>query len=70
MAQSCSSGVLCDENGHVQGLWLSFLGDRNSDGRDNEYNLGVPIGMVECVLKKLRKGEMVGLKGFCCEFIP
>ncbi|KAI9315797.1 trypsin-like cysteine/serine peptidase domain-containing protein [Zopfochytrium polystomum] len=42
LASQCSSGFLTDAEGRVQGLWLSFLGEKNANGHDNEYFLGVP----------------------------
>lgn len=32
LAQHCSSGVLADDDGAVQALWLSFLGETNHNG--------------------------------------
>ncbi|RKO89367.1 PDZ-like domain-containing protein, partial [Blyttiomyces helicus] len=40
LAQQCSSGVLADAEGKVQGLWMSFLGERTTSGNDNEYHMG------------------------------
>ncbi|KAI8915536.1 trypsin-like cysteine/serine peptidase domain-containing protein [Gorgonomyces haynaldii] len=41
LAQQCSSGVLTDAEGCVQGLWLSFLGEKGSNA--NGYYLGVDV---------------------------
>ncbi|KAJ3104917.1 hypothetical protein HDU97_008775 [Phlyctochytrium planicorne] len=70
LAQQCSSGVLADANGMVQGLWLSFLGERTSGGQDNEYYLGVSARILEPILKRLRCGEIPKLRGLTVELMP
>ncbi|KAI9258529.1 trypsin-like cysteine/serine peptidase domain-containing protein [Sporodiniella umbellata] len=56
LASFCPAGVLADEEGKLQGLWLNFLGD-NVNGRESEYSLGVHIAILEPILKRLRQGE-------------
>eukprot|EP00842_Homolaphlyctis_polyrhiza_P002290 jgi/Hompol1/3061/HPOL_000028-RA len=71
LAQQCSSGVLADAEGRVQGLWLSFLGELTPNGRDNEYNLGIGIDFVlDGILPSLRRGEKPKLAGLAAEFSP
>ncbi|KAJ3085914.1 hypothetical protein HK102_013689 [Quaeritorhiza haematococci] len=70
LAQQCSSGVLADCEGRVQGLWLSFLGERTNSGHDNEYHLGVHIGTVLNILDRLRKGQSPVLRGLAVEVMP
>ncbi|KAI0244473.1 hypothetical protein L0F63_001554 [Massospora cicadina] len=55
-AQRCGNGVLADDEGRVQALWLSFLGDRKASGQDNEYHFGVDIRVVLPILDPLRQG--------------
>ncbi|KAJ3142033.1 hypothetical protein HK100_003551 [Physocladia obscura] len=54
LAQQCSSGILADAQGRVQGLWLSFLGERNQNGGDVEYHMGTSFRMVKPILKHLQ----------------
>ncbi|KAJ3414765.1 hypothetical protein HDV05_006104 [Chytridiales sp. JEL 0842] len=70
LAQQCSSGVLANSQGLVQGLWLSFLGERNSNGYDNEYNLGLSIKFIKNVIDNLRQDKMPVLRGMCAEVTP
>ncbi|CAG8638994.1 14543_t:CDS:2, partial [Ambispora leptoticha] len=70
LAQQCSSGVLTDSNGHVQALWLSYLGERNMSGHDNEYHLGLHIHTIFPVLDALRKGETPNLRFLNIELMP
>ncbi|KAJ9052684.1 hypothetical protein DSO57_1031877 [Entomophthora muscae] len=57
-AQRCGNGVLADDEGRVQALWLSFLGDRKATGHDNEYHFGVDIRVVLPILGPLREGRV------------
>jgi S1-C subfamily serine protease len=59
---------LADEKGVVHGLWLSFLGERASDGHDNEYHLGLSIDIVRPILKSLQSGKIPQIRGFKTEF--
>ncbi|KAI9485978.1 MAG: trypsin-like cysteine/serine peptidase domain-containing protein [Benjaminiella poitrasii] len=71
LALQCSTGLLADSNGLVQGLWMNFLGERNMNGRDNEYHLGIHISAVRNVLDRLRNGEQdIGLRSINVELIP
>ncbi|KAI8849018.1 trypsin-like cysteine/serine peptidase domain-containing protein [Chytridium lagenaria] len=70
LAQQCSSGVLADSSGRVQGLWLSFLGERTTSGHDNEYYLGVSARILQPILKKLILGDVPKLRGLAVELMP
>ncbi|KAI9105394.1 trypsin-like cysteine/serine peptidase domain-containing protein [Phlyctochytrium arcticum] len=70
LAQQCSAGVLVDADGGVQGLWLSYLGERTTNGHDTEYHLGIGIDSVKPVLKRLREGQSPKLRGLAVEITP
>ncbi|KAF2088420.1 Pro-apoptotic serine protease NMA111 [Saccharata proteae CBS 121410] len=55
LAGQCGSGVLVAEDGTVQAIWLTYLGERSShSGKDMEYHLGLSTPMVEPVLRQIR----------------
>ncbi|KAG0297598.1 hypothetical protein BGZ96_005701 [Linnemannia gamsii] len=70
LAQQCSSGVLADSEGRVQGLWLSYLGERNNSGRDNEYYLGLHISTIMPVLQPMQEGLYPKLRNLNIEVMP
>ncbi|KAJ3037075.1 hypothetical protein HDV00_002079 [Rhizophlyctis rosea] len=70
LAQQCSSGVLADAGGRVQGLWLSFLGERTNAGHDNEYHLGIQISIVSAIANAVREDRIPVLKGLPVEVMP
>jgi S1-C subfamily serine protease len=70
LAQQCSSGVLADKDGLVQGIWLSFVGERTSNGHDNEYHLGIQIDRIKEVAAALKRGEQPKLRGLTVEVMP
>lgn len=70
LAQQCSSGVLADKDGLVQGVWLSFLGERSASGHDNEYHLGIQIDRITEVVDILKRGERPVLRGLTIEVMP
>ncbi|ODV97420.1 hypothetical protein PACTADRAFT_38751 [Pachysolen tannophilus NRRL Y-2460] len=53
LASHCHSGVLADANGTIRALWLSFLGDRNSD-TDNVYKMGLDITELNSIIKSFQ----------------
>jgi len=69
LAQSCSSGILV-QDGMVQGLWMSYLGDRNQNGHDTEYHLGLHINIVLPVLTSLQQGISPQVKVLGIEVAP
>lgn len=63
LASQCGSGVLIAEDGTVQALWLTYLGERSShNGKDMEYHLGLATPMVLPVLKEIQKGNTPKLR--------
>ncbi|KAF9983786.1 hypothetical protein BGZ75_004749 [Mortierella antarctica] len=70
LAQQCSSGVLADSEGRVQGLWLSYLGERNNSGRDNEYHLGLHISTILPILQPMQAGLYPTLRSLNVEVMP
>lgn len=63
LATQCGSGVLISEDGTVQTLWLTYLGERSShSGKDMEYHLGLATPMVLPVLKEIQKGNTPKLR--------
>ncbi|KAJ3317194.1 hypothetical protein HDV06_001942 [Boothiomyces sp. JEL0866] len=69
LASQCSSGAITDQYGHVQGIWSSFLGERNQSGHDNQYFLGFDFrSTLETILTKISKGPSVTLSGLAAEF--
>jgi hypothetical protein len=69
IAQQCSSGVITDPTGSVQGLWLSYLGEKTPSGHDNEYYLGIDIRkLLDMLLPPLRAGQALKLRGIAAEF--
>lgn len=63
LASQCGSGVLIADNGQVQALWLTYLGERNShNGKDMEYHLGLASPMILPVLKEIQKGNTPHLR--------
>lgn len=57
LSTQCGSGVLIGEDGTVQALWLTYLGERSShSGKDMEYHLGLATPMVLPILHEIQKG--------------
>ncbi|GAM86534.1 hypothetical protein ANO11243_045480 [Dothideomycetidae sp. 11243] len=56
VSERCGSGVLLSEDGTVQALWLSYLGDRTSSGRNNEYRLGMATPALLPVINEIKNG--------------
>lgn len=54
LSERCGSGVLISEDGTVQAMWMAYLGDRTSSGRDNEYRLGLATPTLLPVLDDIR----------------
>ncbi|KAJ3212064.1 hypothetical protein HDU82_004032 [Entophlyctis luteolus] len=76
LAQQCSSGILADSQGRVQGLWLSFLGERNQNSADVEYHMGTSFRMVKPILQHLQETASANfypppkLRGLTVELSP
>ncbi|ORX58943.1 trypsin-like serine protease [Hesseltinella vesiculosa] len=70
LAVKCSSGVLANAKGLVQGFWLNFLGEHGNNGHDNEYHLGIDVSAVKSVLEDVQRGEMPSLRTMNAELVP
>ncbi|KAF4126724.1 PDZ protein [Geosmithia morbida] len=63
LGATCNSGVLTAEDGTVQALWLSYLGERSPcSQRDEEYYLGVGTPTLLPVLSAIQRGEKPSLR--------
>lgn len=57
LSTQCGSGVLISENGTVQALWLTYLGERSAhSGKDMEYHLGLQTAMFLPIVEQIRSG--------------
>ncbi|KOS17544.1 Pro-apoptotic serine protease NMA111 [Escovopsis weberi] len=69
LGSSCNSGVLVDEDGSVQALWLTYLGERSHcSQRDDEYYLGLGTPTLFPVLSAIQRGEEPKLRMLSVEF--
>ncbi|USW56477.1 Putative PDZ domain, peptidase S1C, peptidase S1, PA clan, PDZ superfamily, PDZ domain 6 [Septoria linicola] len=58
LSAQCGSGVLISEDGTVQALWLTYLGERTGhSGKDIEYHLGFSTPALLPVLDEVRTGK-------------
>jgi len=62
ISERCGSGVLVSEDGTVQALWMAYLGDRTSHGRDNEYRLGLATPALLPVINEIKSGRKPNLR--------
>ncbi|TKA63716.1 Pro-apoptotic serine protease [Cryomyces minteri] len=63
LASHCGSGVLVAEDGTVQALWLTYLGERSAhSGKDVEYHLGLATPMLLPVLSQIQEGIVPKLR--------
>jgi S1-C subfamily serine protease len=68
-ASHSACGVLISEDGTVQALWLSYLGERaSSSSKDVEYHLGLATPMILPVLKEIQSGNTPKLNILNVEF--
>ncbi|KAF2106296.1 Pro-apoptotic serine protease NMA111 [Lophiotrema nucula] len=68
-ASHSACGVLIAEDGTVQALWLSYLGERTShSGKDVEYHLGLATPMILPVLRQIQSGKTPKLRILNVEF--
>ena len=63
----CGSGVLVSEDGTVQALWLTYLGER-SHGKDVEYHLGLAAPSLLPVIRQIQQGVVPKLRIINAEF--
>ena len=63
LSQTCASGVLVAEDGTVQALWMSYLGERTAHtSKDVEYHLGLATPTLFPVLDQIRKDVYPSLR--------
>ncbi|KAI9756437.1 MAG: histidinol-phosphate transaminase [Chaenotheca gracillima] len=63
LSGECGSGVLVSEDGVVQALWLSYLGERSaSTSKDIEYHLGLATPTLLPIIKQIQDGQIPKLR--------
>ncbi|KAI5845687.1 trypsin-like cysteine/serine peptidase domain-containing protein [Morchella snyderi] len=62
LSGQCGSGVLADEDGTVQALWLTYLGERTHNNKDVEYHLGLATPSLLPVIRQLQAGVIPKLR--------
>ncbi|KAF1963628.1 Pro-apoptotic serine protease NMA111 [Byssothecium circinans] len=68
-ASHSACGVLVADDGTVQALWLSYLGERSSHGgKDVEYHLGLATPMILPILNEIKSGRTPKLQILNVEF--
>ncbi|KAJ4294754.1 hypothetical protein N0V88_004988 [Collariella sp. IMI 366227] len=71
LSGQCGSGVLVAQDGTVQALWLTYLGERNAaTHRDEEYHLGLATPTLLPVIKQIQQGNIPKLRMLSVEFRP
>ncbi|RKF77921.1 Pro-apoptotic serine protease NMA111 [Golovinomyces cichoracearum] len=69
LSSQCGSGVLVGEDGTVQALWLTYLGERSpSTQKDTDYHLGLATPCLLPVISKIQEGERPHLRMLSVEF--
>lgn len=68
LSGQCGSGVLVDKDGTVQALWLTYLGERSSGSRDEEYHLGLATPTLLPVISEIQQGRDPKLRMLPVEF--
>lgn len=69
LSGQCGSGVLVAEDGTVQALWLTYLGERSpSTHRDEEYHLGLATPTLLPVVSQIQRGIVPNLRMLSVEF--
>ncbi|KKA30706.1 hypothetical protein TD95_004191 [Thielaviopsis punctulata] len=65
----CGSGVLVGNDGAVQALWLTYLGEQSSCSRhDEEYHLGLATPTLLPIVRDLQAGKQPNLRMLSAEF--
>ena len=62
LSGQCGSGVLVTEDGTVQALWLTYLGEKGHSGKDVEYHLGFATPALLPVLDEVKSGGKPNLR--------
>lgn len=69
LSGQCGSGVLVGEDGVVQALWLTYLGERSpSTHKDTDYHLGLATPTLLPVVKQIQQGTIPKLRMLSVEF--
>jgi S1-C subfamily serine protease len=69
LSSQCGSGVLVAEDGTVQALWLTYLGERSaSTHKDNDYHLGLATPTLLPVIEQIQKDIVPKLRMLSVEF--
>lgn len=69
LSSQCGSGVLVSEDGTVQALWLTYLGERSpSTQKDTDYHLGLATPTLLPVIRKIQQDEIPRLRMLSVEF--
>lgn len=69
LSGQCGSGVLVAQDGTVQALWLTYLGERSpSTHRDEEYHLGLATPTLLPVISQIQQGIAPKLRMLSVEF--
>ncbi|KAJ5052193.1 uncharacterized protein L3040_001952 [Drepanopeziza brunnea f. sp. 'multigermtubi'] len=69
LSGQCGSGVLVGDDGTVQALWLTYLGERShATQKDTDYHLGLATPSLLPVIKQIQRGETPKLRMLSVEF--
>lgn len=69
LSSQCGSGVLVADDGTIQALWLTYLGERSpSTHKDHDYHLGLATPTLLPVIKKIQEGIEPKLRMLSVEF--
>ncbi|KAK3324742.1 trypsin-like cysteine/serine peptidase domain-containing protein [Cercophora scortea] len=69
LSGQCGSGVLVAQDGSVQALWLTYLGERSpTTHRDEEYHLGLATPTMLPVVSQIQQGIVPKLRMLSVEF--
>jgi S1-C subfamily serine protease len=69
LSGACGSGVLLGEDGTVQALWLTYLGERSPvTQKDTDYHLGLATPSLLPVIEKIQNGITPKLRMLSVEF--
>lgn len=63
LSGQCGNGVLVAEDGTIEALWLSYLGERSPhSNKDTEYHLGLATPALQSIINQVRKGIVPDLR--------
>ena len=69
LSGQCGSGVLVSDDGTVQALWLTYLGERSPvTHKDTDYHLGLATPTLLPVIKQIQNGIQPKLRMLSVEF--